>query len=388
MKNCVKYFKVIAFVLVICLSILTCNQNDVNPNLPNGQLPFSGISASELVANIKIGWNLGNTLDAHNSDDKINSSASVLSLETLWGNPKTKEETITTIKKAGFNAIRIPVTWYKVINNDNVIRKDWMTRVVEIVNYAVENDMYVILNSHHDEGIFKFTNKDVEKSLITFQAIWEQIADTFKDYDEKLVFEGLNEPRTKYSTLEWNGGSGEEHKNLNRYYQVFVDAVRASGSNNENRILMVNTYAASATDTAMKGLRLPNDTVSSKIIVSIHAYEPYNFALNENGVKTWKAGNSSDEKPIKDRIDLAYNTFVSKGIPVIMGEFGALNKDNEADRAEWAKFYVKYALSRGIKCIWWDDGGNFKLLNRSSNTFYYPAILEGLMQGAASSGSP
>jgi endoglucanase len=157
------------------------------------------------------------------------------------------------------------------------------------------------------------------------------------------------------------------------------------------RVLMVSTYAASSLAVPMNALTIPSDPQNSvnKIIVSIHAYEPYNFALNEKStVNTWSANRTSDTAPITDRIDRAYDLFISKGIPVIMGEYGALNKRNEEARAEWAEFYTRYAKGRGVKCFWWDNGGQddppsgFGLLVRRTNRFAFPKIIDALMRGA------
>jgi len=367
---------------VMCIPVLAQSQSSSRS--------FNDISAMELVNNIRIGWNLGNTLDTADLH-WLPSNATLSQLETAWGNPVTTKAMIDTVKNAGFNAIRIPVSWSKCVNSNYVIRNDWMRRVKQVVDYAVSNDMYIILNTHHDEGIFKFVDSDMERSKRAFVKIWEQICETFKDYSEKLVFEGLNEPRTKGSPNEWNGGTAEERNNLNIYNQLFVDTVRASGGNNVMRILMIPVYAASALQQPMSALVIPNDPMNNenKIIVSIHAYEPYNFALNENSpVNTWSRANRNDTLQITERIDRAYNIFIQKGIPVIMGEFGALNKKNEEARAEWAEFYVSYAKSKGVKCFWWDDGGNnnppsgFGLLIRRSNRFAFPLIIEALMKAS------
>ena len=367
-----------------------------NPTYTSPQ-PFNDITAAGLVANIKIGWNLGNTFDAAGNTPTgfswlgggVYANTSVSQMEGAWVNHITTKANIDTIKNAGFNTIRIPVTWYKAANSNYDVRADWMARITEVVNYAVANDMYVILNSHHDETIFKFTNAEMENSLRAFKRIWQHIAVNFMNYDERLIFEGLNEPRTKGAPHEWSGGNDEERANLNRYYQVFVDTIRASGGNNDKRILMINTYAASATPAAMNGLVLPDDTVENKLVVSVHFYEPYNFALNTNSnFNTWSRTNSSDTSAITSRVDRAYDTFVSKGIPVIIGEFGAMNKNNEAVRAEWAEFYVSYAREKGIPCVWWDNGGFqgdgelFGLLNRGNNTFPFPLVRDALMRGA------
>jgi len=374
-----------ALALVFCLSMTTCKSDpevagdsllgkleNVAFNTPQTPENFDDISAADLAAKITIGWNLGNTLDAHPGG------------ETSWGNPRTTKAMITAIKDAGFNTIRIPVSWYQAAPKPNYnISEGWMKRVVEVVNYAAENDMYIILNTHHDESIFKFMDKDMAESKKAFRKIWGQISYVFRNYDEKLIFEGLNEPRTKGSAREWQGGTAEERNNLNQMHQLFVDTVRASGGNNEKRILMISTYAASVEADAVNGLTLPNDTEENsgvnKFIVSVHSYSPYNFALNEN--KSYNKWNN-ETLPITSWIDRVNAAFVSKGIPVIGGEFGALDKSNEDARAEWAEFYVSAAGEKGIKCVYWDDGGNFRLFNRNSRQFYFPKIHAALMRGA------
>jgi len=347
----------------------------ITPEFKDDPIPSDDISAVELVAKIRIGWNLGNTLDADPD-------------ETSWGNPKTKKTNIDAIKAAGFNAVRIPVSWSHHVDKDYKINSAFMNRVKEIVGYASDNNMYILLNTHHDEGIFKFQDKDMDKSKAAFKKIWEQIADNFKDENLRLIFEGLNEPRTKGSSAEWNGGTAEERANINTLEQIFVDVVRASGGKNAKRVLLISTYAASAEQSAMDGVKIPNDPSNSvkKIIVSIHAYSPYNFALNEGSGKVdkWSKDNPSDRSGVETPLNRAYLTFVSYGVPVIMGEFGALNRNNEIARAEWAQYYVSYAKSVGIPCFWWDDGGNFKLLNRGNNTFYFPKIKNALIKGSIS----
>jgi endoglucanase len=393
MKKLFKLLGIIAITAIIGFSIITCDdsgkfnddydyttipQTPPASNGPSTPEPFSNISATKLVADIKVGWNLGNTLDAV----KFGSNLPVPELETAWENPVTTKEMITAIKDAGFNAIRIPVSWTKCTDSDYNIREDWMERVTEIVNYAVDNDMYILLNTHHDGYAFKLIG-NITASINAFRKIWEQIACNFQNYNEKLIFEALNEPRTSGSSAEWNGGTSAEHANLNEYYKVFVKIVRSCGGNNDKRFLMINSYAASGLSEAMKGLKIPADTAQNKIIVSYHAYEPYDFALNEkSSVKTWNKSSGSDTSPITSRINLAYNLFVSNGIPVVIGEFGALDKDNESARAAWAEFYVKSAAEKGIKCFWWDNGGDFKIFDRNNNTFTYPKIKNGLLRGA------
>ena len=349
--------------------------------------PLNDLTAEQIVNNIKIGWNLGNTLDCSGLS-WLGTNPAVSQMETAWGNPVTTKANIDALKNAGFNAIRIPVSWAKCVDVNYNIRADWMARVKEIVNFAVDNDLYIILNTHHDEEIFKFLDSDMPESTKAFKRIWEQIADAFKDYSEKLIFEALNEPRTIGSLNEWSGGTAEERNNLNTYYRIFVETVRAGGGYNDKRILMINPYAAGGDATSMNGLKIPEDIVQNKIIVSYHTYAPYDFALNVNSpVNTWNRNNLVDTNPITGSMDLAYNTFVSKGIPVIIGEFGAINKNNTAVRAEWADFFVCYARSKKMPCFWWDNGGvsgdgeTFGLLDRSTNNFSFPQVVDGLMTG-------
>jgi hypothetical protein len=178
--------------------------------------------------------------------------------------------------------------------------------------------------------------------------------------------------------------------NLNKYYKFFVDTVRASGGNNAKRMLLINPYAASGGIGPVTALAIPADKVKDKIIVSIHSYSPYNFALNRNmEFNKWDVNNLDDTKPITDPIDLVYKTFVSKNIPVILGEFGAMNKDNAQARAQWAEFYVSYAKEKGMPCLWWDNGvvegedaERFGLLDRHTNRFVYPEIISSIMRAS------
>jgi len=382
-------FAVIALAIVFCLSLTACSEDgggegekskgSLELQIEENVAISADESAADFVAKVKIGWNLGNTLDGSPN-------------ETSWGNPKTTKEMITTIKNAGFNTIRIPVSWssHAPKSSNYAINPTWMSRVKEVVDYAVDNNLYIILNSHHDNGIFKLYNNEIEDSKTALKSIWTQIANTFKDYDYNLIFEGLNEPRTINSEAEWNGGTSEERNNLNALHQLFVDTVRETGGNNEKRILMVPTYAASASSNAVSALTIPNDPQNDvkKIIVSIHSYVPNNFTFPWGNAKTWSKSNSSDTSSIISFFNSANSTFVSKGIPVIAGEFGAVNKNNENARAEWAEYYVSYGKSKKIPCILWDNGSFsgegelFGFLNRGNNTLPYPKVHEGLMRGA------
>lgn len=332
--------------------------------------------ALDFVKNIKIGWNLGNTLDCTGS--WINGD---LAHETAWGNPKTTEEMIKAVKKAGFNAVRIPTSWGEHLDNNNNINKVWLDRVQTVVDYAYKNDMYVILNTHH-EGWWFVPSKDSKETSERFTSIWKQISERFKDYDEHLIFEGLNEPRTEGSAKEWSGGTAEERKVINKYNKLFVETVRKSGGNNKLRYLMITPYAANSGGAAINELEVPDD---SRIIISVHAYLPYDMALNTGS--TVSIFTDNDKKVIDSMLKRLSDKFISKGIPVIVGESGSLNKKNDDERAKLAKYYVSAAKKAGIPLFWWDNGNDsssgeaFLLLNRKTAKMEHDKIVKALMEG-------
>lgn len=338
-------------------------------------LTIADISSVDLVAGMKIGWNLGNTLDA-------TGGMGIMS-ETSWGNPKTKQEMIDAILDAGFNVIRIPVTWdgHFGAAPEYKIHDIWLERVKEVVDYAYNKGAYVILNTHHEEWYMPTEENKVANGE-QIAALWTQIAEYFKEYDEHLIFEGLNEPRLRGTSKEWTGDATASEV-INYWEQLFVDAVRATGGNNTLRHLMITGYAASSSKDNLAKIVLPQD---DKLIVSVHAYTPYNFALNKNGTDKWDAA--------KDKNDIDYlmkaidELFISKGIPVIIGEFGAMNKENEAERVEWVTYYLTKAREIGVPCVWWDNnaftgnGENFGLLDRRKVEFPYQDLLNAMMQVA------
>lgn len=340
------------------------------------------ITAMELVEDMRVGFNLGNTLDAFSSNSISDAG---LSSETSWGNPTTTKKMITAIKKEGFNTIRIPVTWHNHLDSNYKVNADWMKRVKEVVDYAIDNDMYVILNMHHDNAIYDLSKaiesssgyNEVEKNYLK---VWTQIADTFKNYDEHLIFESMNEPRIEGSAAQWNGGTAKERDAVNKLNAAFTELIRKSGGNNKYRFLMLPCYAASSSDNALNAVKFPDD---NRLILSVHAYSPYNFAMNENGTSKF----SQVEKNELDRFFKGLNDkFVSKGIPVVIGETGATNKDNLSDRIAWAKYYVSGAREYNITCLWWDNGAfgiggeKFGIFDRNSCKFKFKDIADALVK--------
>ncbi|MGF7146223.1 endoglucanase [Anaerotaenia torta] len=340
------------------------------------------ITSLELVKEIKIGWNLGNTMDATGGTG-INS-------ELSWGNPMTKKEMVDTLKAAGFNVLRVPTTWEKHLGPapDYKIDEKWLSRVRDIIDYGIDNDMFVILNMHHEEWHFpSYENEEAAIKILT--AVWKQIANCFEGYDEHLIFEGLNEPRQKGTPNEWNGGNKEGWDVVNQFNAAFIETIRNAGGNNPLRHLMIPPYAAAASTKTWSGFTIPED---DKVIVSIHAYTPYNFTLNLNGTSEWSREKPNDKNEIDGLMSSLDKFFISKGIPVIIGEFGAMNKENIEARTDWAEYYIKKAGEIGIPCIWWDNGAFsgegelFGLLDRRNLSWKYPEIVDALMKGAAESG--
>lgn len=358
--------------------------------------------AFTFVKNMKVGWNLGNTLEAHNNGQTPEDE---LKTEEVWGNPVTTQEMIDEVKKAGFETIRIPITWrgHVTIEEDGsvTVSEIWLNRVKEVVDYAVNNDMYIIINTHHDidlENGYYPSSDNYERSETYLSAVWTAMAETFKEYDEHLIFESLNEPRLTGSTYEWNFQAGapecrDAAECINCLNQTFVDIVRAGGGNNAQRYLMLPGYDASL-DGAMTDLyRLPTDTAENKLIISVHAYTPYNFALQapqESGsTDTFSIEASASTKDIDYLMNSLYKKYVSQGIPVVIGEFGAREKNfNLQDRLDYYVYYISSARARGISCCVWDNnafsgtGENFGLFRRSVRTWLYPEIIEAIMKYA------
>lgn len=337
----------------------------------------TAMTSLEFTAGIKVGWNLGNTLAATGTKD--------ISSEKSWGNPQTTEEMMIAVKEAGFNAVRIPTSWGNHMDENHNIAEDWMARVKQVVDYAYNNDLYVILNMHHEDWNYPYEdNKEAASDIMS--SAWTQISEVFKGYDERLIFEGMNEPRWVGTNFEWNGGNEEGHTVVNHLNQVFVDTVRATGGNNAQRFLMVCPYAASSSRSALEALELPNDS-ANRLIVSVHAYTPYSFALQQGGSNKWLADKDSSTRDIDYLVDTVNELFTSKGTAVIIGECGAMNKDNEEYRAEWAKYYMSKFKEIGIPCFLWDNGAfysgeTFGLLDRYTNTWKYPDLMAGIMEGA------
>jgi len=349
--------------------------------------------ALAFTRSMKAGWNLGNTFDAVDCGP-----IDGLLYETAWVGAITTPQLFDALKEAGFASVRIPVSWHNHVSGEEfTIDAAWLARVKEVVGYALSSGLIVILNTHHDvytEYLFP-DEEHLDSSIQYLTSVWQQVSSAFAEVGDRLVFESMNEPRLKGTNIEWwlnprDLRSGEAVRCINALNQAFVDTVRAAGGENASRYLMVPGYDASLDGALHKEFVLPSDTAANRLIVSVHAYTPYAFALQpetESGSTARFDPNRENDRSEIDRLmQSLYNRFVQKGIPVVIGEFGARNKgDNLQARADYAAYYTAAAAARGIPCFIWDnhcftgDGEQFGLLDRRTNTFIYPEILESIM---------
>ena len=382
-----KLKKIMAFAVSIILSmgiLSACGSSDIESKTESSAaessqaeseqaMPIRDISSWELVKEMKIGWNLGNTLDA--------TGAEGLNAETSWGNVTTCVEMVTLLKNTGFNVLRVPVSWDKHMDENYNIDAQWLARVKEVVDYGIDNGMYVILNTHHEEWYFP-NEENKEQDIEQLTALWSQIAETFKNYDEHLIFEGLNEPRLRDTANEWNGGTDEARQICNEYAKAFYNTVRNSGGNNAKRHLMITGYAASSQKSCLEAIDLSE--FDDKVIVSVHAYLPYSFALDTKGTDKFEENTSAVE--IDTLFQNLDDLFLSKEIPVIIGEFGSVNKDNLDQRIACAEYYLNQAEYYGVPCIWWDNGAtvgsgeNFGLMDRTYFTWNFQELVDVLIE--------
>lgn len=400
MKKITAFLLCFLMIFTALLPLQNANAYDASliPNLQIQQKNIPNNDAMNFVKRLRLGWNLGNTFDAI-SGDRITTD---LDYETAWCGIKTTKQMIDAIKQKGFNTVRIPVSWHvHTTGTDHKINEQWLNRVQEVVNYCIDNKMYVILNTHHDinkeKGYFpNSANLNSSKNYIT--KIWAQVAAKFANYDEHLIFEGMNEPRLVGHANEWwpeltNAEVVDSINCINQLNQDFVNTVRATGGKNASRYLMVPGYVASPDGATNDYFRMPNDISSNnnKIIVSVHAYVPWNFAglaMADGGTNAWNINNSKDQSEVTWFMDNIYNKYTSRGIPTIIGECGVVDKNNLKTRVEYMSYYVAQAKARGILCILWDNnnfsgtGELFGYFDRRNCQFKFTEIIDGMVKYA------
>ncbi|MCQ2591462.1 MAG: cellulase family glycosylhydrolase [Treponema sp.] len=374
------------------------------------------IASVDFTKDLIVGWNLGNAFDASNNGDWAYSTGLGMEYNWLPHKQPTSRKLIKAVKAAGFNTIRIPVSWHNHMSKTDAnykIDSKWMNRVKEVVDWAIAEDMYVIINIHHDNqsesdiksnpGFCISTDASIQKeSKAYIQKVWEQIADTFNDdYNEKLIFELLNEPRCVGTDMEWGfwGGNAGKAKTycdvITAYEQVALDTIRASEGFNAYRFVMTPGYAASPD--FLSSYTMPVDTVDDKLLLSVHAYTPGDFAL-EGEKSDYDSNKAYIENSINSVFNNLSNNYVKNGIGVVLGEASASDKKNLSSREKWTKYFFTKAVNAGVPVVLWDNevtaadngagGENHGYFNRATATQYFPTIIETMMNivGAETSG--
>ena len=408
-----------AFIFAVCTPAFSASKKETAAEVPavketaattpaatTAKAPALQASAAQIVENMKFGWNLGNTLDAFaggSPADGWNGANKSLGIdtETYWGMPKTTQAMIKGIKASGISTIRIPISWHDHIDANYKIDPAWMNRVKTIVDWAMDEGLYVIINIHHDNVApaklkdnsrkgFSPASKCKAESEKYITKIWQQVTEVFNnDYDEHLIFEVLNEPRLPGDPHEWNWEASCKTCNdamecLNEYNQLCVDTIRASGGNNAKRLLMIPSYVASPGAAVSSKFKMPDDPANC-LALSVHMYTPYNFAMQDKG------GDRNFMQKHKNDLDYWFrelnSKFVQKGYPVVIGEMGATNKDNLAEREKWFTYFCTKAKSYKMAAILWDNGiwevpssksynELYGFYNREKQTWYFPSLIK------------
>ncbi len=410
-KDCAIIMRIPKRVIAALLGIVLAASQVVVPGQgkrASAQESFQDLDQSQITEVMGAGWNLGNQLEASNGGTPY---------ETAYGNPVINEQLIKAVKKAGFRSIRIPVSYLSKIGSapDYVIDSTWLDRVQQVVDMCMENGLYAIINMHGDGytsvigGWLFCGNDDSEQEQIKekYKACWAQIADRFKSYDEHLIFESMNE--------EFNGEYGnpdsKAYANINSYNQIFVDTVRQSGGNNDKRWLLIPGWNTNIDYTAGNyGFELPTDSYRSaeipadqqRLMISVHYYDPWNFCGKEDGKATqWgsvstdssKQAGWGDESYLKSQFEKLREKFVKKGYPVVIGEYGSIDKSkydslNAACRAEYARKVCSYAKADGLIPVYWDNGWNgeygFGIFDRNNYQVTQQGIINAIMESYGS----
>lgn len=390
---------------VIILSLIAASALSINAQITE--------TATDAVKNMGVGWNLGNTFDAYKNAGKDASATSYwgqqgIDSETYWGQPATKASLFTMMKKAGFGAIRVPVTWFNHMDKNGKVDAAWMKRIHQVVDYVIDNGLYCIINVHHDTGAdndqnttwIKANEASYNLNKERFEGLWKQIAEEFKDYGKELLFEGYNEMLDTYNSWcfatysapgQYNATDATSAYNgINGYAQSFVNAVRATGGNNASRNLIVNTYAAangygtwnSHLKEPLTKMLLPEDAAGKgHIIFEVHAYPNI---TTKNGSTVTNRSLSSIKSEVDGMIKTLNTNLVSKGAPVIFGEWGTSNVDSGSGETDYdkrrelmmqfAEYFVQKTKAAGMGTFYWMGMTDGPL--RSTPAFSQPDLAE------------
>ncbi|MCL1820575.1 MAG: glycoside hydrolase family 5 protein [Oscillospiraceae bacterium] len=372
---------VLLLALVVLLTLFACGTSDDPVNEPGNVSNESDISndvssdtqtpepaveitSLELARMMGYGINLGNTMEACDSGNRIpNRDISIY--EQMWGQPITTQAMITGHKNAGFKTLRIPVAWTNTMdfeNGDLTINDEHLDRVEEIINYALNEDMYVIINDHWDHGWWSlFSHPEQEKrdlAMEIFVSMWTRIAERYKDYDHRLIFEPANEEwgnrfndKTSFNPLPERLNEDECYKLLTELAQVFVDLVRDTGGKNAERFLLIPGYNTDVADTADDRFQMPVDK-ANKLMLSVHYYTPWSYCGDTSGVGTW--GKTAEVEQMNDLLKMM-TKYTDMGYGIVLGEWGVL--DNEGpDRLSYFTNFLDNCDLYGYVPMLWDTG--------------------------------
>lgn len=384
----------------------------------NAAVQYDGdftVSVADIAADMGAGWNLGNQLEA-NSGGTPN--------ETAWSNPVVTQELISAVADAGFKSVRVPVSYLSMIDDANGYAVDsaWLDRVEEVVQYCYAEGLYVIINVHGDgynsiDGGWLLCNDLENQEYICekYDALWKQIAERFKDYDEHLIFEAMNE---EFDGETYAGDINREYyANINNYNQIFIDAVRSTGAKNTHRYLMITGWNTNIDYTVGDyGFEMPTDpdctAGENRLMMSVHYYDPWDYCGEENiktylwgargqaaieaGVASSGMGNWGQEDFLDGQMQKLYDSYISQGIPVVIGEYGCIDKTTadannpgeiQANRVYYNGYLAGKAASMGIIPVYWDNGHNstygFGLFDRSTYEQTQPEIISAIIEAVA-----
>lgn len=363
------------------LTMVTKNIDDKVEAHEDRKDAASSRSVSRTESYFDRGINIGNTLESQSSQ-VLGSSAEY---ETHWGNPVIDQELFDFIKECGFTIVRIPVNWDQhIIDNQYTIDPLWMARVKEVVDYAYACDLEVIIDTHHE----RWSDIDEEsfpESLKMTEVIWRQIAETFKDYDERLLFEGFNELKNSQGVYA-DRENDRIYDIVNKLNKSFVDTVRSTGGRNEKRNLLVSTYYNSCDQIDLE--KFDKSLLGDNILLSVHLYAPYKFtgiSSDELNTISWSKDDEGDVKTLKKQIDNLSKFQEENGCQIIVTEMGNVDKNNLESRKQWTEYVVDRLSAENISYIWWDDtivderNTSYAILNRKELEVLYPEILEVLV---------
>jgi endoglucanase len=317
----------------------------------------------QIIREMGIGINLGNTMESYGEWIWTYGDHTPKSYETAWGSPVITKDMLKGIKREGFGVMRLPVHWFNMMGANYTINSDYVARVKEIVKWAIDVNLYVILNIHHDENdFFKNLPTKTEETIKNYKHIWTQVAEAFKSFDDYLMFESLNEEACWGDVYnEWTGSIYDKIKAFDLNYQLnqaFIDVIRSSGGNNRERHLLLAGYCTDVAKTCDTLYKIPVDPMN-RYAISMHYYTPSSFCILTEDQDWGKArstwGTSDDIDELNKNLDLIQRTYIYKGIPVILGEYGATLKNKDYNSVKNFLYSVcKGAYDRNILPILWD----------------------------------